>query len=89
MACRACEAPEASCIESEVADFCNRHASQWRQMLRETQPPVRRPWAPRCLVCHHRPRLLRRSPIRDAWECRWGHEVPGYDLWRANEGAIR
>ena len=82
MSCPACAAPEGTVIPPHDLDFCNDHLGRWMEMQREVQPPVRRSWAPRCLICAHAPRLLRRHPSRDAWECRWGHDVAGYDLYR-------
>lgn len=81
--CPACATPEGVALPRTPADFCNRHMSWWLRWRREAQPPVRRKHAPRCLVCHHRPRLLRALVDQDAWECRWGHLVTGEELARA------
>lgn len=82
-ACPACTTPEGYVIPEHPLDFCNAHMTRWLRWRQETQPPVRRRRHPRCLVCRHRPRLLRALWHLDAWECRWGHIVTGEALARA------
>ena len=86
--CRPCMEEFFIMREEDRINWCIAHQEMWMQWQHDKQPPVIRRDMPRCPECNHHPRLLRRLFHKDAFECRWGHEVSRLTLMRLEHAVV-